>query len=271
MYLDKNLTERINLKIVDFSSDFGSASLKLTIELAKKDKDGVRSGNIFRSTYNSIKYNKTVSLESLTLSPSWYLTLACKSKKDSSRLSPLRDNIMILPKQIYKLIEMLTVMKNILTKTDDLFISNGSILNVNPKYYNVKLLYEFGLPNSKENITGELASFCEYEGTLEKPSFLLMLNGDYTVSFYMTLEDINGVLFLLEKTDFVSLALNVTSTLGVSENNIKTISRKSSALFGIEVDDLQPAKTIMTGNGDNVVKRLTNSKNDSKGIKVLWD
>lgn len=266
-----SFTERINLKIVDFSGDFGNASLKLTIELAKKDKDGSRSSNIFRSTYNSTRYNKTIPVESLSINPNWYLTLSCKSKKDSSIVSPLRDNIMILPKQIYRLIEMLKVMKNTLVSKKDLFIANGNYLSLNPQYNGAGFIYRFGLPSSPDNLRGEPAPYCEYEGAMEKPAFLIILNGDYTISFYMTLEDINGVLYLLEKTDFMTLAMSVTSTLGVTDGNVKTLSRKSNAMWGIEIEDLTPTQTVVSGDGDNMVKRLQAEKENPKGIRVLWD
>ena len=268
---DTTFTERLNLKIVDFSSDFGNASLKLTIELAKKDKDGARSSNIFRSTYNSTRYNKSMPVESLSLYPNWYLTLSCKSKKDSSIVTPLRDNIMILPKQIYSLIELLRVMKETLVSRKDLFIANGNFLSVNPKYNGAGFIYRFGLPSSPDNLRGEPAPYCEYEGAMEKPAFLLMLNGDYTISFYMTLEDINGVLYLLETTDFMTMAMQVTATLGVTSGNVKTISRKSNAMWGIEIDDMMPTKTVINGEGDNVVKKLQAEKESPKGLKVLWD
>lgn len=269
---DATFTERLNLKLVDFSGDYGNACLKMTIEIAKKDKDGTRSSNIFRSTYNSTRYKKSIPVESLSLYPNWYLSLSCKSKKDNSILSPLRDNIMILPKQIYKLVEMLTMMKKILTTKDDLFIATSELyLQVNPKYSGAALLYQFGLPTSQDNLRAEPAPYCEFEGARETPAFLLTLNGDYSISFYMTLEDIKGVLYLLSKTDFMTMALQITSTLGVSNGNVKTISRKSSALWGIEIDEMRPTQTVTNGEGTNMVKKLKEEKNGNKGVKVLWD
>lgn len=268
---NNSFLERLNLKIVDLSGDFGNASLKLSIELAKKDKDGSRSSVIYKSTFNSTRYNKSIPVESLSFFPNWYLILECKSKKDSSIVTPQRDNIMILPNQIYRLIDLLKVMKETLVTKKDLFIANGNYLSVNPKYNGAGFIFRFGLPNSPDNLKGEPVPYCEYEGAMEKPAFLLMLNGDYSVSFYMTLDDINGVLYLLERIDFVSMVMQVTSTLGVTDNNIKTFSRKSNAMWGIELNDLTPTRTVVNGEGDNIVKKLKSEKENPKGIKVLWD
>lgn len=254
----KNMTERIMFKVFSLSSEFSKANLKVGIDLAfKEPSKGTRAIAAIKSTYQSKRYTENYNVDNIFLFPNWYLILECKSVGDLKS----KDSITIYPHQIYLLEGFIRDMYELMKSKPDLFFSDGSMLYINSKYDGGNFKADFGNNFSAEYISSELSVYYSEtnQTSMGEPSFLIVLNGDYKTSFHMRMQELAGILYLLERTDFCTLATSLYGALGVPEGIPfpQTLS-PSYKLFTLEEtrDDIKK-DTKFKGEASNIVKQLT--------------